>query len=368
MDLQRLHDLQQQLRHQTAEARINQEKLRRFQSFELDLLGRSGLPALFGALLDEGRNRFGLSHVTLALHDPEHEYRRNLLRDAPELLATPRLQLREDFSPVNDLHASRPFRPRLLEFRYRDHGHLFPGVRGHDRPRSLALLPLVRRGELFGSMNLGSPDDQRYLESYGTDFLGHFAAIVSSCLENELNHERLRHLALTDTLTGVSNRRFFDQRLPAEVAATSRHREPLSLMFMDLDHFKRVNDEHGHQIGDYLLRDAAGLISSQLRLGDTLTRYGGEEFVALLPRVDRNEAQIVAERIRRCIEEYPFDYGDAHRLRITCSIGLTTFHPAKRYDDIPAVADALLRVADTAVYQAKSEGRNRVVVVEPRLS
>jgi len=368
MDLDRVHQLQQQLRHQTAEARVNQEKMRRFQALELELLGRNGLPELFSALLEEGRNRFGLSHVTLVVHDPDHEYRRNLLRDAPHMLGMPRLQLIEDFSKIEALYDLRPYQPRLTDFRYRDHGHLFPGARGHDRPRSLALLPLVRRGELFGSMNLGSPDDRRYVESYGTEFLGHFAAIVSSCLENELNHERLRHLTLTDTLTGVSNRRFFDQRVLEEVAAACRHGDTLSMMFMDLDHFKQVNDNHGHQVGDYLLRDAAGIIGDQLRLGDTLSRFGGEEFVALLPRVDRDEASVVSERIRSSLEEYPFHYGEDHQLHITCSIGLTTFRPAGRYKDIPAIAERLLSVADSAVYKAKDKGRNRVVFLDPEIA
>lgn len=364
MDLQRQHQLQSQLRHLSDEARLNQEKLRRFQAFELALLGRTGIDELTRTLLDECRQRFGITHVTLSLHDPRHDFRQSLLREGSDLLHNPWLRFDIEPEQLEVLYPEKPYRPRLQPFRYREFGHLFPGARGHDRPRSMALLPLVRRGELFGSLNLGSPDDQRYHDSHRTDFLGHFAAIVSSCFENELNHERLRHMTLTDPLTGVTNRRYFDRRLPEEVARATRHRDPLSLMFLDLDRFKQVNDNHGHQAGDQLLREAAGIMTDQLRVGDTLARYGGEEFVALLPRGGQQDAQAVAERIRSRIERHRFACGNGIELQVTVSIGISVYRPDERQVDIRMVAEALVADADTAVYLAKEGGRNRIVVAE----
>jgi len=135
-------------------------------------------------------------------------------------------------------------------------------------------------------------------------------------------------------------------------------------MFLDLDHFKQVNDNHGHQIGDHLLRDAAGIIADQLRSGDTLARYGGEEFVALLPREGRADAEAVAERIRGRIERHSFEYGDGLQLQVTCSIGISIYLPGARDRDVASIAEGLVADADTAVYLAKDAGRNRVVLAE----
>lgn len=168
----------------------------------------------------------------------------------------------------------------------------------------------------------------------------------------------LAQLAWHDGLTGVANRRTFDQRLQMAWRLAQRHQTPLSLVMIDADHFKAVNDDFGHQAGDQCLRDIARCIATQLkRPGDLLARYGGEEFVLLLPQTDAAGASHLAEAIRAAVEGTFARAADAGggAPRLTVSCGCATWTPA--VDDAP---EHLLRLADRNLYRAKAAGRNRV--------
>ena len=222
----------------------------------------------------------------------------------------------------------------------------------------------MRYGNLIGSLNLGSESSTRFVEGAATDFLQRLATIVAICLENATNLERLKRVGLTDSLTGVNNRRFFDQRLIEETGRAQRTNEPLACLFMDVDHFKSVNDQHGHQLGDEVLRKIAGLIREQLRASDVLGRYGGEEFSALLVNADSDSAMEIAERIRAVIEKQSFSTPDDKLMSVTISIGVAIL-PAE-FAEIASVklSEDLVERADQAVYQAKHNGRNLVVLAE----
>ena len=167
---------------------------------------------------------------------------------------------------------------------------------------------------------------------------------------------RLEHEVVTDALTGVFNRRYLDNRLLEELARSRRYGFPLSVIFIDIDHFKRVNDIHGHPIGDTVLTGVAQCISSGLRDTDVAARFGGEEFVVLAPHTSLEGATDVAERLIKAIEVQGFDLPDAPKsLRITCSAGVAALGDAQM-DTL-----ALLAVADKNLYRAKQEGRNCVV-------
>jgi two-component system chemotaxis response regulator CheY len=168
-------------------------------------------------------------------------------------------------------------------------------------------------------------------------------------------NEILEKLALTDPLTGLANRRAFHQALESELSRVSRHGRPASLLFLDLDHFKRVNDTHGHAAGDEVLAAFALVLKRGCRRGDLAARVGGEEFAVLLPTTGNVPAGLVAERIRRTTESRPL--GRTPAVPVTVSIGLTSTEglPA------PLAMEELLRKADAALYRAKAEGRNRVV-------
>lgn len=162
--------------------------------------------------------------------------------------------------------------------------------------------------------------------------------------------ETIRRISLTDSLTGAGNRRKFDDELPLEVDRARRHDYPLSLIMLDLDHFKVYNDTLGHEAGDRVLRDLGVLFKQELRLTDNFYRLGGEEFVVLMPGLGREEAAAAAERMRCLIEAHPLD----KNITVTASLGVATLDGKERGDNLLARADA-------AMYRAKQGGRNRVV-------
>ena len=168
----------------------------------------------------------------------------------------------------------------------------------------------------------------------------------------------LERLSVTDGLTGLYNHRYFVERLHEEFRRAQRYRDPVSLMMLDLDHFKRVNDDHGHPFGDRVLRGTAELLSSSLREPDICARYGGEEFAIILPKTPRAGAFVVAERFLGRMREkvYLHEATDGTReVRVTASVGVAAF-PCEGVDS----PEALIARADEALYRAKGEGRNTI--------
>jgi diguanylate cyclase (GGDEF)-like protein len=155
-----------------------------------------------------------------------------------------------------------------------------------------------------------------------------------------------------DPLLGIFNRRFLEQRLREEVARTRRYASPLSLLLLDIDRFKRINDAHGHQVGDQVLRRIAQLLRTHTREPDVVGRYGGEEIAILLPNTGESGARTVAERIRLSIERTPMLEEAQPKLHCTVSLGIATLETE------PCDGEELLRRADAALYQAKGAGRN----------
>jgi two-component system, cell cycle response regulator len=177
---------------------------------------------------------------------------------------------------------------------------------------------------------------------------------LAVALNNALSHERLQRVAAIDNLTGLVNRRFGLERLSEEFSRAVRSKEALGVILFDIDHFKSVNDCFGHQAGDQVLKAVADASRKVLREGDTLMRYGGEEFLALLPGAGTNDLHDLGERIRRGVECAVTT--DMHQqLRVTVSLGAVAF-PSTNVADI----DDLVRRADAAMYVAKSAGRNRL--------
>ncbi|RFO97298.1 sensor domain-containing diguanylate cyclase [Rhodoferax lacus] len=165
----------------------------------------------------------------------------------------------------------------------------------------------------------------------------------------------LERLATTDALTDAHNRRFLMARAGIEIAQAQRQLHAVSLVMFDIDHFKHVNDSHGHNVGDRVLVALSNAVRKELRLGDTFARVGGEEFVMLLPRSDADQALLVAERLRSMVEALEIQADEDLVLHITASFGVATLSPAI------STVDALYVAADTALYQAKDSGRNCVV-------
>lgn len=230
-----------------------------------------------------------------------------------------------------------------------------PGhIRGFEETQSEMAVPLIFMGEKMGALSLESSrrhafndDDLQPLEAV--------ADIVAGAIKNAAYLERARQLAYLDGLTGIFNRRFFEMRITEELERANRYGHSLAVIMVDIDHFKRLNDEFGHLLGDEVLRQVSAIFSSQLRKGDVVCRYGGEEFALLLPETSCENAVEAAEKLRRLIEQHNFP---GVPLSVTASAGVASF---PRFG---ATRDAIVSAADGALYSAKQNGRNRVVAAD----
>jgi len=166
-------------------------------------------------------------------------------------------------------------------------------------------------------------------------------------------HDEVYKLTTMDGLTQVFNRRYFVDVLERELARCRRHNRALSLVLIDVDHFKKINDKHGHLAGDHVLREVASLIRSRIRREDILARYGGEEFGVLVPEVDLKGATTMAEKTRKLVEKHKFSFDDVV-IPVTISAGVASI--SKKIDD----GEALIRRSDEQLYAAKESGRNQV--------
>jgi len=343
------------------QARKNEQKLRRMQLQEIRFISTHSLFDLIEQILVHYRAVAALENVTLALIDPEYELQRILKEGNIKLDEYPALLFFQTEEQLNQLYGLSLF-PRLGHYNKDRHQFLFP--ENQENIGSVALLPLIRNDKLTGSLNLYSPDPERFISNAATDFLERLAAIIAICLENATNHERLKRVGLTDPLTGVNNRRFFDQRITEEISRAKRTRSPLTCLLLDIDLFKRINDSYGHQTGDRVLIDVANMIKSQLRETDVLARYGGEEFSVLLINTSINDALDIAERIRECVASYKYSYKDQKQPGVTLSIGMSELAENDPQKDTDTSSHLLVEHADQALYQAKDNGRNQTKFFE----
>ena len=219
---------------------------------------------------------------------------------------------------------------------------------------SLMCVPMLALGKSVGVIHLARPEIDAF-DSASQQLAGRVAEQVALGLANARLMQTMERLAMADPLTGLHNARFFDPLLDRELAAAERDQKNLAVVMIDIDHFKRFNDAHGHPGGDEALKAFARAAKSALRESDTIARYGGEEFVVLVRDADLTAATLVAEKIRRTIEETVVDIGPNRTAKITASFGVasTSAHGLDRM--------LLMRIADEALYRAKESGRNRVV-------
>jgi len=242
---------------------------------------------------------------------------------------------------------------------------------GHVMPVSKSVLPylcvpLIAQGKMLGllhvqqlKMEFRSSENPDSMES-GLDLASTVAEEVALALANLNLRETLQEQSIRDPLTGLHNRRFLEDSLIRELARAKRKTQPLSIILLDIDHFKRVNDTFGHGAGDMVLRRLGLVLQAYVRESDIACRVGGEEFSLLLPEGPLQIATQRAEDIRKAVNELTLKHEDQDLGAVTVSLGVATF------PDHGTTADALIRAADQVLYDAKHRGRNRVVSASAR--
>ncbi|MES2015201.1 MAG: sensor domain-containing diguanylate cyclase [Pseudomonadota bacterium] len=352
------------------QAERNHDIMCRHQAFDLEIVGADSFPSLVSTIFRSLPVISELDIVTLSLIDEGEDIRLVMDKLGVDFGDFPHLVFVDQasalgFVPSSSETLTGPPKPMLGPYIPATHQPMFP----HPPAglQSIALVPLLRNKRLIGSLNLGSLDPSRFAPAMGTDFVEHMASIIAICLENVISNEMLKYIGLTDSLTGVYNRRYIDRRLLEEIARARRQQYRISVMYIDIDHFKLVNDSVGHQGGDEVLREVAIRIKDELRLSDALARFGGEEFVVLLIDAELESATMVAERIRASVASRPFQLASGAALPVSVSIGVAVLDDFDRDHAIEGVAQELVAHADTALYRAKESGRNRVVAFEVAL-
>jgi two-component system cell cycle response regulator len=216
-----------------------------------------------------------------------------------------------------------------------------------------AAFPVSANKRLSGLLAVAGKAAGR-LSTETAEFLPQLANQAHIVLVNSRLFERVRNLSIRDGLTELYNRRHTVEVLAQEFQRVGRYEEGVSILIIDIDHFKRINDEFGHPAGDAVIRELSAVLRDTFRSVDSVGRYGGEEFLAILPHTGRAECMLAAERIRKAVEGHAFHIGD-RQVRITVSVGAASY-PVVEVES----PDALIRAADRALYRAKEAGRNRV--------
>jgi two-component system, cell cycle response regulator len=341
----------------TEEVSRNDSLLRKSQARELELLRAGSLPQLFERLILGLKTSYQLEGVTLILNDPQHEIRHLISGETLACEPLAGVMFVDALTTVAPQLASLE-RPWLGPYRRVDHELLLPGP-APGRAASLALVPLRRHDELDGVLVFMSTDPARFTRELASDFLAHLGLVAAICVENAVNRARLLRSGFTDFLTGFHNRRYLHARLREELARAQRARQSLACLMIDVDHFKRVNDQYGHLAGDAVLREVAQRIDAEMRISDTGARFGGDEFAMVLSEANVADAEKVAARVLKAVRSQAIAVGSTTET-VTLSIGVAAAKPGPSVRDHKVLAERLIAEADAALYRAKSAGRNRV--------
>lgn len=327
-------------------ARRNERIARVLFEIEIEVMNLADCASFLDRLTDRVRERFGLDEVWFVLSNIESNGRLvSTLKEQGVLNTVLTVQT------VDLLRLTGSSREPVL---VSDLGHFRQLIPAdcRDRLGSIAILPLVMEDRVVGALVLGTTDPRRYQPGMEYFFLHQLAVKASIGLASVWAREQLRELATRDALTGLRNRRDLDTALPQELSRARRYGMPLSLLFIDCDNFKQVNDDYGHDCGDAYLRFMAGEFTELLREDDSVFRFGGDEFVVVLPNQNHAAAEAIAERLEHHFTQALFNWGPAE-LAIGFSYGVSSTGVANW-----AEASEMLRDADQKLYALKRERKS----------
>jgi diguanylate cyclase (GGDEF)-like protein len=328
--------------------RHNEEIAGRFFEIEKRILTILDYTDLFEVLLKEIQRQFKVPHAWISLIEWSE-----ISRLVQELEASQTLSGRLNVidQKIFTGLVGREMTPLLANRDIERYAPLLPAMRKFDIG-SLAVAPIALDGAIIGSLNQADPSRDRFKPGIDTSLLEQLAVKVSLCLSNVTAHEKLRFLAYHDPLTGLLNRRVMTSVLNREFARAKRYPACLSVVFVDLDRFKQVNDVHGHDRGDELLVHVAEGLQKMCRTTDIIARYAGDEFVIILPGTTADSASKLMDRVRGHFSENPFRSGTL-TIDVSISFGIAS-------TDAPGTSDpgSLLKKADQMLYEAKKKPRS----------
>lgn len=326
----------------------NEKIQQRFHELESKILSILDFQDFFEILLTEMGNIFKVPYVWLSVIKKSNLANLiNPLTDSKIIIEKTKFINRSDFDDIFG-HVSTPL---LFNYNLASLAVFLPRYK-KCHTGSMAVAPVQIDGEIVGSLNQWDMDPSRFEPDMDTSFLEQLMMKVSLCLSNVAAHERLKHFAYHDPLTGLLNRRAFETILNQEFSRAKRHLHDLSLVFLDLDKFKQINDRHGHDAGDEALIYAADTIRSIIREEDIVARFAGDEFVIILPETNIQKSEKLMHRIQQFLERNPLTH-DGVKISISLSYGITSCNEAGIQN-----AAGLLKKSDEKLYGEKERKKS----------
>ena len=365
------YELEQTLAHFEKLAQEREEQQKKFELVEENILKSDGdLYSLLERLSQLMAEAFAIPMVSITLIENQPDLPTTVLPlfggAAPVFIPPDEPVAGLNFISAADYQRLFPYHRPLVTRQPEDLLRKFFPAEHSQEPGSTAFIPLIRREQAIGLLNMASPDPDKFIPGTATDAVESLGRKLAIVIENTLLTAKLERMLRTDQLTGLLNRRTLDEILPLEFTRAQRYRQPLSLVMIDLDDFKPVNDTYGHPAGDRVLAAVGRLIRDNLRRHDFGLRYGGDEFTLILPSTNQRQAREVIDKLTRLAAATEIEVAPGTCVTIQMSAGLATHSEPElnkqesdsennpEYDDY----EALKVAADQDLYRVKKQRKN----------
>ena len=312
------------------------------------------LEEISAVLVDRLPSILSIHFFTLFLYDKDKQKLNLMCHNRPDIESSFSLSLSSSLIMESAVLSGQ----YILGQRFKDSKYYRGSNNKFFKKDFFVTIPLKIEKEIVGVLNINDGEQDSFEES-SLEFVLDISDFISMSVSNAILYEQTKQLAVTDGLTGISNRPNMEQALQNEFERSMRYGAPLSVVLLDVDHFKGVNDTYGHQKGDEILVAIASLLKKVCRANDIAARYGGEEFLMILPQSNAQGAFKIAERVREEMMKMNF-IGNESNFSVTTSCGV-----AELDGDFIKNTDQLVAIADHALYEAKNSGRNKTIIGHP---